>query len=101
VLLMTKADYADRLAYSVRKLDQLVVAGLPTLGKGRALRIPVAEADRWVYANLSTLSDEEADVDLEAVAAARRRKERRRQSSIWLRSRAMVGPFSSATTDSY
>lgn len=78
-LLMTKADYADRLSYSIRKLDQLIASGLPTLGRGRALRIPLREADAWVHSNLSSVTDEEADVDLEAMAAARRRTERRRQ----------------------
>jgi hypothetical protein len=78
-LLMTKADYAERLSYSIRKLDQLIASGLPKLGRGRALRIPLREADAWVHSNLSSLTDEEADLDLEAMAAARRRTERRRQ----------------------
>jgi hypothetical protein len=77
-LLMTKADYAGRLDYSVRKLDDLIAAGLPTLGRGRALRIPVAEADRWVRMHLSSQTDEEADIDVEAMAAARRRSGRAR-----------------------
>jgi hypothetical protein len=78
-LLMTKADYADRLNYSVRKLDDLIAAGLPTLGRGRALRIPVTEADRWVHMHLSWRTDEETEIDIEAMAAARRRSGRARQ----------------------
>jgi len=75
-LLMSKADYAKRLTYSVRKLDQLIAAGLPTRGRGRALRIPVFEADQWVNIHLTSLTDEEAEIDVEAMAAVRRRAER-------------------------
>ena len=78
-LLATKAEYAERLKYSVRKLDQLVQAGLPTVGKGRALRIPVATADRWVLENIQGATEEEAALDLEAIANAKRRSARRRQ----------------------
>jgi len=74
---MTKNDYAGRLTYSVRKLDQLIQAGMPTIGKGRALRIPVDEADRWVMANLTSGDDAETAIDLEASVSARRRSSKR------------------------
>ena len=76
-LLLTKNEYAERLRYSVRKLDQLIQAGMPTIGKGRALRIPVGEADRWVMANLTSGDDAETAIDLEASVSARRRSSKR------------------------
>ncbi len=78
-LLVTKIEYAERLKYSVRKLDQLIQAGLPTVGKGRALRIPVATADRWVLENIQGVTDEDAALDLEAIANVKRRSARNRR----------------------
>lgn len=78
-LLLTKNEYAERLRYSVRKLDQLIQAGMPTIGKGRALRIPVGEADRWVLNNRFDSDDEGSDLDLKARESARRRSGTRRQ----------------------
>jgi hypothetical protein len=78
-LLVTKTEYAERLKYSVRKLDQLVQAGLPTVGKGRSLRIPVATADRWVLENVQSVTEEQAAVDIEAIANAKRRSAQRRK----------------------
>lgn len=77
-LLVTKTEYAERLKYSVRKLDQLVQAGLPTVGKGRSLRIPVATADRWVLENIEGITPEEAALDVAAIANAKRRSARGR-----------------------
>ena len=78
-LLLTKNEYAERLRYSVRKLDQLIQAGMPTIGKGRALRIPVGEADRWVLNNRFDSDDEGSDLDLKARESAKRRSGTRRQ----------------------
>lgn len=75
-LLATKADYASRLSYSIRKLDELVAAGLPTVGVGRALRIPVAAADDWVLARLGG-SRRYDDLEIAALANAKRRGRRR------------------------
>lgn len=75
-LLVTKAEYAGRLSYSVRKLDQLIAAGLPTSGKGRALRIPVEAADQWVTVHMGGATAEN-DLEVAALASARRRAHRR------------------------
>ncbi len=51
-LLMKKADYAERISVSVRKLADLIKQGLPARGKGRMVRVNVAAADRWVEEHL-------------------------------------------------
>ncbi len=68
---MKKARYAKRCDYSVRYLDQLIEAGLPTIGKGKALRIPVKEADEWL---LDLGSPQEGEIESQARIDARRRR---------------------------
>jgi hypothetical protein len=76
-LLMTKEEYAERIAFSVRKLDQFTAAGLPTFGKGRSRRIKVREADAWLLAHSEGDGSPPDDVALDALAAAKRRSKTR------------------------
>jgi hypothetical protein len=69
-LLMRKGGYAERIGYSVRTLDKLIAAGLPTRGRGKLLRIVVADADEWL---LAQAVDDLDDVDLLAIRNARKR----------------------------
>lgn len=69
VLFMTKQEYAEHIAYSVRTLDKLIDAGLPTRGKGRRLRIPVREADAWM---LQQEPDQLDEIDLLASRNAKK-----------------------------
>jgi len=78
-LLVAKSEYATRLHYSVRKLDELLDAGLPTVGSGRALRIPVQKADDWVLAHLSSDHDGDEDLVVQALASVRKRAQRGRR----------------------
>jgi len=78
-LLAVKSEYAARLRYSVRKLDELLDAGLPTVGRGRALRIPVQKADDWVLAHLSSDHDGDEDLVVQALASVRKRAQRGRR----------------------
>ena len=48
VLFMPPKQYAQRVAVSVRPLRDLVAAGLPTVGTGRARRVDVRRADEWL-----------------------------------------------------
>ena len=77
-LLATKSEYAERAAYSVRQLDQLIKAGLPTVGAGKALRIPIDDADCWVLAHLAPEQDGDDEIAVAALANARRRARRER-----------------------
>lgn len=72
-LLMKKADYAKHVSVSVRKLDDLINQGLPTVGKGRMLRVPVKQADQWMVENLN-----ESDDEIEREARSRARKATKR-----------------------
>lgn len=69
-LLMRKAEYADRVGYSVRTLDKLIAAGLPTHGHGKLLRIVVNDADEWLLARDAGSLE---DVDLLAMRNATKR----------------------------
>jgi hypothetical protein len=77
-LLVTKSEYAQHVNYSVRKLDQLIKAGMPTVGAGRALRVSVDEADRWVLTHLKVRQDADYDVVVAALTSARKRAGRHR-----------------------
>lgn len=68
--LMRKGDYADHAGYSVRTLDKLIAAGLPTRGHGKLLRIVVTDADDWLLAHDAENLDE---VDLLAMRNATKR----------------------------
>jgi len=50
-----KRGYADRWQFSIRKVDNLLSAGLPHLKIGkRRVRILVPEADAWMREQFST-----------------------------------------------
>lgn len=68
-LLMKKANYARRVGYSVRKLDQFIAAGLPIFGAGRSLRIVVKAADEWLLSQDTEHLDE---IDLLAMKNAKK-----------------------------
>ncbi len=68
-LLMRKGEYADRVGYSVRTLDKLIGAGLPTRGYGKLLRIVVPDADEWL---LRQDAEDLDDVNLLALGNAQK-----------------------------
>jgi hypothetical protein len=47
-------EYAARTRYSKRSITQWISEGLPTVGEGKARRVIVAEADRWIAARGKT-----------------------------------------------
>ena len=67
------AQYAERVSLSESTVWGLVKRGLPVVGSGRARRIDVARADRWL-AEQSTQVDNavERDARSRARAAAKR-----------------------------
>jgi hypothetical protein len=69
-LLMRKGEYAQRAGYSVRTVDKLIEAGLPTRGAGKLLRIVVSAADDWLLTQDTAEVDE---LDLLAMRNARKR----------------------------
>lgn len=77
-LLLRKAEYAERIGYSVRTLDKLIAAGLPTRGQRKLLRVVVAEADEWL---LSQDAGDAEDVDLLAMRNARKQAGRGRDGA--------------------
>jgi len=60
-------QYAKRLGYSKAFIDRLIRQGLPTLGRHKARRVVVDQADRWITENLDHLNVDESD-DIEALA---------------------------------
>lgn len=52
LIYMRRASYAARVGFGLRKLDELIAAGLPTIGEGRTRRIDVEQADAWLAEHL-------------------------------------------------
>lgn len=52
MLCCTREDAAAMLRYSVDFLDSRVIPDLRTIRKGRTVRIPIRELDRWVSENM-------------------------------------------------
>jgi hypothetical protein len=71
-VLMTKKDYGKRVGFSVRKLDDFIRQGLPIQGRGRMLRVPVAEADDWIRSNLDHAEGPGNEIEHEARMRARK-----------------------------
>lgn len=71
---LSRRRYARRADYAVRTIDKFLRQGLPHTGEGKLLRIPVADADRWLLAHLSEVHDDTDATIAEATANAKRRR---------------------------
>jgi excisionase family DNA binding protein len=65
---VTMDEYAKRVGYSKRTIEKFVARGMPSVGKGRLRRIPIAQADEWIR---TTVESDDVAIESEARAVAR------------------------------
>jgi phage terminase Nu1 subunit (DNA packaging protein) len=71
---MKAKEYAARVGYSVRTIENFIGEGLPTVGKGRLRRVDVEPADEWIRNRAAREDDEQDAVAQEARVDARRQR---------------------------
>ncbi len=76
---MRFADFAEHVGCSRAAVFELARRGLPTVGKGRARRVLVAEALGWMRSQGAQPSAPTIDPELAAVAALAQMRARRRR----------------------